>query len=411
MTIFPLSLGEMLGHWQSYIVYVVIGFTFGYVLEISGFGQSTKLASQFYFTDLTVFKVMFTSIIVGMVGIFLATAVGLLDYNLIWVNPTYLWPGIIGGLVMGVGFILGGFCPGTSLVSAATGKIDGIIFVLGVFFGIFLFGESIGFYEAFWYSSYMGRFTLMELFNVSTGVIVLLIVIAALAAFFAAELAEKHIGKMDLAQFGKWRYGAATALVLLAGVVLFIGQPDNADRWNMVAKVQEPRIEERAIYAHPGEILEMMADPKLQVYMIDVRSETDYNLFHILDSVHVPMDGVLDYSEKLLTEPANTLFVVASNDEADATEAWRTLVAESVPNVYILEGGVNNWIEQFSDETFQSEFRLTSYVDDALAYGFTTAMGSRYPAANPNPDVFKELDYEKRIELQIKRGPASGGCG
>ena len=94
--------------------------------------------------------------------IFLATGLGLLDYNLIWVNPTYPWPGIVGGLIMGVGFIVGGFCPGTSLVSAATFKIDGIFFAVGGLFGIFLFGETVQSFEAFWNSSYFGRLTLMD---------------------------------------------------------------------------------------------------------------------------------------------------------------------------------------------------------------------------------------------------------
>ncbi|MEZ4581350.1 MAG: YeeE/YedE thiosulfate transporter family protein [Caldilineaceae bacterium] len=90
--------------------------------------QSPKLARQFYFKEMTVLKVMFMGIVVAMLLIFWATAMGWLNYNLIWVNPTYLWPGIVGGLIMGVGFIIGGFCPGTSLVAAATLKLDGIFF-------------------------------------------------------------------------------------------------------------------------------------------------------------------------------------------------------------------------------------------------------------------------------------------
>ncbi len=183
MAPFPLPLTDLLGHWGSYVVYLIIGFSFGYILEIAGFGNSKKLAAQFYFKDMTVLKVMFTSIIVAMVLVFAASAIGLLDYNLIWVNPTYLWPGIIGGLIMGAGFIIGGFCPGTSLVAAATLKLDGIFFVLGVFFGIFLFGETVDTYAIFWNSSYMGRFTLPEWLGVSTGVVVLLVVLMALFMF------------------------------------------------------------------------------------------------------------------------------------------------------------------------------------------------------------------------------------
>ena len=410
MTPFPLPLTELLGHWTPYLIYLIIGFGFGYVLEIAGFGKSTKLAAQFYFREMTVLKVMFTGIIVAMVGIFLSTAVGLLDYNLIWVNPTYLYPGLLGGLIMGVGFILGGFCPGTSLVSAATGKIDGMFFVGGVFFGIFLFGETVGNFESFWNSSYYGRLTLMDVFNLPTGVIVLAVVSMAIGAFALSEWAEKGIGKMDLAKFGRWRYAAAGALILVAVGILLIGQPNSARRWQMIADEQQPRLDNRTVYAQPAEILHLMEDPKLEVYLIDVRNESDYNLFHILDSHHIPLEAIETELETLLYEPNGTVFVLMSNDESQATEAWRTLTAASLPNVYVLAGGVNAWLDTFSDESFRANYRLASYAADKPAYLFTSALGSRYPAADPNPDMF-QLDYTPVVVLQNKRGATGGGCG
>ena len=100
----------------SYVVFLVIGFAFGYVLEIAGFGNSRKLAAQFYFTEMTVLKVMFGAIITAMVLIFVSVGLGWLNYSQVYVNTTYLWPMLLGGLIMGVGFVIGGFCPGTSLV-------------------------------------------------------------------------------------------------------------------------------------------------------------------------------------------------------------------------------------------------------------------------------------------------------
>ena len=101
----------------SYLVFALVGVAFGYTLESAGFGDSRKLAAQFYFREFTVLKVMFTAIAVASVLLFGAVGLGILDLHLIWVNPTYLGSGIVGGLIMGVGFIIGGFCPTTSLAS------------------------------------------------------------------------------------------------------------------------------------------------------------------------------------------------------------------------------------------------------------------------------------------------------
>lgn len=409
MAPFPLPLSQLLGHWGAYVVYLFIGFAFGYVLEIAGFGNSKKLAAQFYFKDMTVLKVMFSAIVVAMVLIFSATALGLLDYNLVWVNPTYLWPGIVGGLIMGVGFIIGGFCPGTSMVAAVTGKIDGIFFVLGGFFGIFLFGETVDRYAAFYNSSYMGRFTLQDWLGLPAGVVVLLVVLMALFMFWGAEQLEHKLGRRNLAAEPRWRYGAAGALVAVALFALVMGQPTTADRWARMAAEKEAMLANREVQIHPGELLAITKDPTIKVIMLDVRSEADYNLFHILDARLVPLQKIPTIVRELHLEPANTVFVTISNDEEAATEAWKIMVAEAVPNVYILEGGINNWIAAFGDAELTSRFNPGAGVD-RLRYRFDAALGSRYAASAPDPELYK-LEYVSKVKLDIKRGPTGGGCG
>ena len=409
MTTFPLALSEIFGHWGSYAVYLLIGIAFGAVLEMAGFGNSRKLAAQFYFKDMTVLKVMFTGIIVAMVLVFSTSAVGLLDYNLLWVNPTYLWPGIVGGLIMGAGFIIGGFCPGTSLVAMATLKKDGLFFVLGVLAGIFLFGETVDNFAIFWNSSYMGRFTLPELFDLPTGVTVLLVVLMALVMFWGGEKLEQQYGGKDPKKAPKWRYGAAGVLLAGAVALIIIGQPTIADRWEAVAEEKEVQLENREKQIHPGELLDSLHDNQLKVIMLDVRNEVDYNLFHILDSRHVPLTELPDIIKELHLEPANALFVTMSNDEEAATEAWKVLEAESVPNAYILEGGINNWIATYGDDDLTKNFNRGA-GDDQLCYIFDSAVGSNYLAAEPDPHAF-ELIYTPKVQMQLKRAPASGGCG
>mgnify|MGYP001552153785 CR=1 FL=1 len=409
MTAFPLPLTELLGHYGAFAVYFIIGISFGAVLEMAGFGNSRKLAAQFYFQDMTVLKVMFTGIVVAMVLVFGATAVGLLDYNLLWVNPTYLWPGIVGGLIMGAGFIIGGFCPGTSLVAAATLKKDGIFFVLGVLAGIFVFGETIDNFAVFWNSSYMGRFTLPELFGLPTGVVVVGVVIMALIMFWGAEKLEQHFGGKDPSKAPKWRYAAAGTLLAGAFAVMLIGQPTVADRWASIADEKDLVLDERQVQIHPAELLDSLHDTQLKVIMLDVRDEVDYNLFHILDSQHVPLEELPDHIDELHLQPENALFVTMSNDETQATEAWKVLQAESVPNVYILEGGINNWLATYGDDDLTKNFNVGSGSDE-LCYIFDSAVGSRNLAAEPDPHAY-ELEYAYKVKMELKRAPSSGGCG
>jgi hypothetical protein len=411
MTAFPLPLAELFGHYGSFAVYLLIGVLFGAVLETAGFGNSKKLAAQFYFKDLTVFKVMFTAIIVACTLIFLSSALGLLDYNLVWVPPTYLWPGIVGGLIMGVGFIVGGFCPGTSLVGMATGKIDGLFFVLGVLTGIFVFGETVASFALFFDSSYLGRFTLPELFGVDYGVVVVGVVLMALFMFWGAERVEAAVGGPTAQRAPRWASLGATALVALAATSLAIGQPDNADRWRMIEAEQQALLDERAVQIEPAELLSVINDTRIKAVLLDVRDERYYNQFHLRGARRLPQDEVVPAARELMFEPANTVFVVLSHDETAATEAWKQLKAESLPNVYILAGGVNNWIRTFSDERFVEERLLRDRHNEQPAFRFDTAIGARHPAAEPNPRAFEDLVFEPKVKLELKRAPEGGGCG
>ena len=315
--------------------------------KVAGFGNSKKLAAQFYFKDMTVLKVMFGAIVTAMVLIFAAGGLGLLDYNQIWVNPTYLWPGIVGGLIMGVGFIVGGFCPGTSLVAMATCKIDGLFFVLGGLFGIFLFGETEKFFDNWWQTSgYLGRLTLMDWLNVPTGVIVFAIVVMAVLAFFAAEQLEKIFGKRDLGKEPKKRVFGAIALIGLAALVILIGTPTTEQKWDKVAAVKEPALSNREVQIEPAELYKTLYDNRLKLTLLDVRGEADYNLFHIRGAQNVALSDLFARIPDMLAHPvANGVTVVVSNDEATATQAWKVLAAdERAQRIYF--GRWHQWLDR-----------------------------------------------------------------
>ncbi len=403
----PFPIETLFGKFGAYAIYLIIGIGFGAVLEMAGFANSPKLAAQFYFKDMTVLKVMFTAIITAMVLIFLASGLGLLDYDAVWVNPTYLWPGIVGGLIMGVGFIIGGFCPGTSIVALAVLKIDGLFFALGAMFGIFLFGETVDHFAEFWNSSFYGRLTIQDWLGIPAGYVVVGVVLMALFMFWGGEHLERIFGKRDLSKDPKGRYIGALVFVAVAVLVFLIGQPTIDDKWNRIADDHQPRLNNREVQIHPGELLKLIHDDTHNLVMIDIREEADFNLFHIQDARRMDMADLHMTALELQTLPTNTVIVVMCNNEVRSTQAWKYFVAEKTPNVYILEGGVNYWLDIFEQGDYAA---APNGQGEELSHDFDAALGSNQQAAEPDEHALEHVEFTPKVKLS-KKVKRQGGCG
>ena len=187
----PLYKYGLFGEEVGFLFAFVIGLLFGFTLERAGFSNSRKLAMQFYLRDMTVLKVMFTAIVVAMVGLLYLNLAGILDVSLVYLNPTYLWPQLLGGVIMGVGFVIGGFCPGTSMVASAIGKIDGMFYVGGALLGMLIYGETYPLFASFTESGALGDVTISSWLVVRPGMIAFAVILMALGMFWGAEWFEK----------------------------------------------------------------------------------------------------------------------------------------------------------------------------------------------------------------------------
>ena len=179
------------GDETSLVLAFVIGIGFGFFLERAGFGSARKLVSQFYLNDLAVFKVMFTAIVTAMLGVTYLGWIGWLDLSLVYLVPTYLLPQVVGGLILGAGFVVGGYCPGTSVAATATGRVDGLLYVLGIFAGMFTFAELYPWVKGFYLSGSGEALTLPGTFGLPYGVVVFAVVLMAIGGFYGAGLLEK----------------------------------------------------------------------------------------------------------------------------------------------------------------------------------------------------------------------------
>lgn len=222
---FPLFPQSVFGHDAGLVYGVVLGMAFGFVLERSGFGRAGQLAAQFYGRDNRVLKVMFTAIATTATLLGLLAGVGLLDLGQLTVPETFLGPQIVGGLLLGVGFVVAGYCPGTAVVATAAGRIDGMLAYVGVMLGTLVFGAFWPWLEAFYQSGAMGSVRLDQVFGLPFAVVALGVVAMAVGAFVAVEKLEAFLASRrgtvppDLSPVR--RNFALGSLALLAVIALF----------------------------------------------------------------------------------------------------------------------------------------------------------------------------------------------
>jgi uncharacterized protein len=172
---------------------LLCGALFGYVLENAGFGSPCKLTAQFRLTDWSVFKVMFTAIVVAAIGLTILTATGAVAADQLYVPPAFLGAAAIGGALVGAGFAVGGYCPGTSVVGFVSGRLDALVFLAGLLLGTGLFAGAFGAVES-WTSAgeLSAGDTLPALLHVPAWVVDIAMVAAAVGVFWLAARFERR---------------------------------------------------------------------------------------------------------------------------------------------------------------------------------------------------------------------------
>lgn len=186
--------GIISGDW-SYLFAFFIGVAFGLIMEGSGFSSSRKIVGMFYGYDFTVLRVFFTATFIAMMGLLYFNYAEIIDLSMIYFPKTYLYSAIVGGVIMGVGFLIGGYCPGTGIVGASIGKIDAMVFILGIFIGIFLFSEFFPLVKDFYTSGDLGKSRINEVFGISKSLFAFLFVLFAVILFVVSRSIEIRVNK------------------------------------------------------------------------------------------------------------------------------------------------------------------------------------------------------------------------
>jgi uncharacterized membrane protein YedE/YeeE len=173
------------------VLAAAVGVAFGFWLERAGFGSSRKLTSIFYLRDFAVLKVMFTAMVTAALGLQALSALGTIALDELFVPETIVWPQLVGGLVFGVGFVAGGWCPGTAAVGAASGRIDAVVFLIGAGAGSLLFAGIQPHLGGFLRAGAQDVGSLPDWLGVPPPAAAIGLMVVALAAFAAAGRVER----------------------------------------------------------------------------------------------------------------------------------------------------------------------------------------------------------------------------
>ena len=137
--ILPLFKNGFLSPEANFFFAIVMGITFGFVLERTGFTRAQHIADTFYFKNIAVPKIMGVSIITATTWFIIFAYMGWIDLNALFTPGTYVWPYVAGGLLFGLGMVMAGYCPGTAVAGLGTGKSDALVFLIGVIGGMYLY--------------------------------------------------------------------------------------------------------------------------------------------------------------------------------------------------------------------------------------------------------------------------------
>ncbi len=332
---------------NAFLVSLIIGAAFGWCLEQAGFGSSRRLAGIFYFRDMAVLKVMFSAVVTAMLGLGFAFSLGVIRPEAIYVPETILGAQILGGFLFGVGFVMGGWCPGTAVVGAVSGKFDALVFLLGAMLGSYAFNYSYPLIETFYNWGDMGISHIYQLAGFESGDFALLVTVVAVIAFWFSELIEEGFNFRRTAERSSGLWAFSVVILIGAVMVMALGRSGTSSY-----KVVETGIYAAEVLGHvergedhiePEDVARQLLAGEKKIVIADLRSQEEFDEWHIPGAVHVPVSNTV----KILECYRNSdLIVLVSNGPVHPGQAWVVLQIFGYRNVKIMADGLHGFFER-----------------------------------------------------------------
>jgi len=295
---------------------------------------------------------MFSALITAMLGLIYLNATGLLALDAVYQMPTVWGAQLVGGVIFGAGFVMSGWCPGTSAVGMASGKTDALVFFGGVMLGSIFFNEAFDAIKPLYGWGKQGITFAYDTVGISKNVFAILFSLMAVAVFWISEYLERRksgTSKNQGARFQKV-FGAVVVIVALGIFIL----PDTTavspkPRPPQVSADQQSetrlmaQVDQAADHIEPEELADRMMSGEPDLLVVDVRSPREYASFHLKGAVNVPLEELAAY---LAAYKNSGLIVLYSNGMTHPAQARDSLARLGFNNVYFLTDGMTGFSQR-----------------------------------------------------------------
>jgi thiosulfate/3-mercaptopyruvate sulfurtransferase len=336
---------------KAFLASLLIGMAFGFFLERAGFGSSRKLTGVFYFSDMSVIKVMFSAVITAALGLTCCVVLGLISLEGVYLMPTVYGAYVVGGLIFGVGFVMGGWCPGTAAAGLASGKLDALVFLVGAVVGSALFNEMFGLIKPLYESGQRGVLHIYDTLGISRGAFNVVLSIAAVLMFWGCEWVERRKTGQSLGQNTSVLKTLSVVVLTLAVALVAVGsgrspggQPVGAISGTVSAESELlAAVDMAQDHIEPEDLADRILRQERGLVVVDIRPTVEYMDYHLPNALNIPM---AELHQALAPYKNVGTIVLYSNGMTHPAQARDSLYRSGYTNAYMLTDGLNGFIER-----------------------------------------------------------------
>ncbi len=357
--LFPMFTRGAFGDGIALVVEVLVGIGFGFALERSGFARSENLVSIFYGRDFRVMRVMFTAILTAMAGLVILAGAGVMDMGLLYINETFLWPQLVGGLMLGAGFVISGYCPGTSLVGAASGRIDALFVLAGVALGTSVYAEVLPAIKPFVMSGSMGTASLPSVSGLPAWAVAAGVFGFAAGAFLAVGRIEKWVRRrfmhtdepapgpepirLDPRRTAPHHVLFAAGLALVVALGIMLSTRSRPADWGRYVGVDEHPTKGEILPAlEPLDLARMIIEGRIDLAVVDVRDGKPAR--SVPGATFMTPDDVRSRAASHALPPADLYVILDRHGESMARDLCAALAGHGQDSTWV-DGGLEGWME------------------------------------------------------------------